>query len=140
MTRYKQELQLRGFTNLPTIKVLELKNGIRVCGIDNFDVRSVKTALEHIEKKQKKKVRKITFTLNSKYVRIDNLQVFRTNQTEKTFYIKDVNMNTLKQILDYKYHLIEINRKKCNMFVDIDNYVECYNDFNVDVSITTKTI
>ena len=45
MNRYKQELELRGYTNLPTIKNVYTKTGKHIKFIDNCDIKTVKQAL-----------------------------------------------------------------------------------------------
>jgi hypothetical protein len=105
MTKYKTMLQLAGYTNLPTIKNLELKSNREVLyTFDNYDITSVKKALETIQQKNKtKKHYRLNFT--TKYYNINDNSIFKITKWEK-----DICYNR-KLALQYRTLLLDKNNK-----------------------------
>ena len=115
MNKCKKMLQLRGFSNLPTIKHLELKsNNSIIKSFDDFSITSVNKALEKMQKREKFKYCKFDFTTT--YINLIDNSIFRINTWEKSGKYDNV-----KTVLEAKKHYLSINNQEyVNMVSGLD--------------------
>lgn len=133
MNRYKKELQLRGFSNLPTMKTLETKQGKHIITIDEYNkVTSVKTCLAYIMNKSSRKHRNVCKIIRHSNWSV-NGEVKRTMQDEKVLPCIHA-----KLINDYIKHLRKINKPNTVHMMISDNLVN--NEIVKEPMLMTMTI
>ena len=101
MNRYKRELQLIGHSNLPTIKTIRTKTGSHVTTIDNYDIKSLTSAIVSLMPKSKHK----TFTINKCALWSQDGIIKKDYEETRTFAYNSV--TDIKRYLD---HLRKVNK------------------------------
>jgi len=124
MNRYKKELQLRGYSNLPTMKDLETKNGKYITYFDDYNITSVKKALEKMMSKNRKK-KNVKVIMKYKYID-DEGNLYKKHVSDIKFAY-----NNSKEILDYIKLMRNKNEGKSSLIVGFDKKnIGIYKDFN----------
>ena len=130
MNRYKKELNLIGYTNLPTIKLLVDNKNKVIKQFDNFNIKNVKSAINSIIKHKQKYI-----SIDFKFTYYDkNNNIYKTNTTNKKR-----SYNSIKEVYQYIKNVKYINNGISNLIVSFNNNNDpVYQPFNCKVSYNIK--
>lgn len=123
MVRYKKELQLKGYKNMPTIKLL-CKDGNVLHRFDNYDIDTVKKAIDAM---QKKNTRLNTFIVTIAFYADNTHEFIASTKKEYTINRKFYLHNSVAQAKVLHYH--RERNKHASIAKIVNNelvYVPCY--------------